>query len=162
MKCVIVNLGSNLGNRRLNLSRAMNRIGRRFGNFDVSHVVESEAWGFDSPHRFANMAMMFFTDEEPQAILAALQTIEREMGGGPHRNPDGSYADRLIDIDIMAIDDMTLDLPAQGEELPALRVPHPHLAERRFFLEPMAELAPAWRHPATGLTPAGMLAALKR
>lgn len=161
MSCVIINIGSNLGNRRLNLSRAVNRIARRFGNFDVSHVVESDAWGYDSPHRFANMAMMIFTDESPQEVLAAFQTIEREMGSDTHRNPDGSYADRLIDIDIMAIDNLQLDLPARDPLHPALTVPHPHLAERTFFLEPMAELAPAWHHPVTGLTPAEMLAALR-
>lgn len=160
MACVIVNIGSNLGNRRLNLSRAMNRIARRFGPYDVSHVVESEPWGYDSPNRYANMAMMFFSDEEPQQVLAALQAIEREMGGPAHRNPDGSYADRLIDIDIMAIDDLAVNLPAGAPGLPALTLPHPHLAERRFFLEPMAELAPAWRHPSTGLTALQMLAAL--
>ncbi len=150
MAIVFVNIGSNLGDRRLNLSRAMRAIGEEFGQFEISHVVESEPWGFDSTHSFLNLGMMFSSDLPPKEILHRLQAIERHISPAPHRNPDGSYADRLIDIDIVAID----ELQTADEEL---TLPHPHLAERRFFLEPLAELAPGWRHPANGLTPHQML-----
>ena len=66
----------------------------------------------------------------------------------------GAYVDRLVDIDIMAIGDLVIDSPA-------LQVPHPHLAERDFFLRPMMQLAPNWCHPITGLTAAEMLQALR-
>ena len=66
----------------------------------------------------------------------------------------GAYVDRLVDIDIMAIGDLVIDTPA-------LQVPHPHLAERDFFLRPMMQLAPNWCHPITGLTAAEMLQALR-
>ena len=150
MSYVLVNIGSNLGDRRLNLSRAMRKIGEEFGDFDISHVVESAPWGFDSTHSFLNLGMSFETDLSPLDLLHKLQEIERSIGGGSHRTPDGGYADREIDIDIIAIDQEIIDLPE-------LQVPHPHMAERLFVLEPMDELAPGWRHPVTGLTPIEMI-----
>ncbi len=150
MSYVLVNIGSNLGDRRLNLSRAMRKIGEEFGDFEVSHVVESAPWGFDSTHSFLNLGMSFETDLSPLDLLHKLQEIERSIGGGSHRTPDGGYADREIDIDIIAIDQEIIDLPE-------LQVPHPHMAERLFVLEPMDELAPGWRHPVTGLTPIEMI-----
>ena len=150
-----INIGSNLGNRSLILSRAIRAIAARYGWFEVSHTVETEPWGFSSPHPFLNVCVTFVTKDEPEAVLDVLQGIERELGGGkPHRNADGSYADRALDIDIVAVDRDVVDTPR-------LRVPHPHLAERLFFLEPFDELAPAWRHPVTGLTPGEMIQQLK-
>lgn len=150
MSYVLVNIGSNLGDRRLNLSRAMRKIGEEFGDFEISHVVESAPWGFDSTHSFLNLGMSFETDLSPLDLLHKLQEVERSIGGGSHRTPDGGYADREIDIDIIAIDQEIIDLPE-------LQVPHPHMAERLFVLEPMDELAPGWRHPVTGLTPIDMI-----
>ena len=128
-----INIGTNLGNRRLNLSRAVAAVEKRFGYFEISKVVESEPWGFDSTNLFLNVAMMFESDDEPLDVLHALQAIEREISPAPHRNVDGSYRDRLIDIDIMAIENMTVDT----EEL---QVPHPHLFDRPFFINPLKEL----------------------
>lgn len=153
MAIVFVNIGSNLGDRRLNLSRAMKAIGEEFGGFEISHVVESKPWGFDSTHSFLNLGMMFSSDLPPKEILHRLQAIERNISPLPHRHSDGSYADRMIDIDIVAIDNLKID----DEEL---CVPHPRLPERRFFLEPLAELAPGWRHPDSGLTPFQMISML--
>lgn len=150
MAFVLINIGSNLGDRRLNLSRAMRAVGKEFGPFEISHVVESDPWGFDSTNSFLNLGMMFRSDLAPEEILRRLQTIERSISPASHRQPDGTYADRVIDIDIVAIDDEMID-----SEI--LKVPHPHLEERPFFLEPLAELAPSWQHPATGLTPYEML-----
>lgn len=153
MATAIINIGTNLGQRRMNLSRAMAAINRTFGDFEMSHVVESEPWGFDSGNKFLNVCLMFATDLEPEELLDELQRIERELSPAPHRNPDGSYADRLIDIDLIAVDDMVIDTPR-------LTLPHPHLAERRFFLVPLDEIAPGWRHPVSGLDAAAMLAIL--
>ena len=153
MPNIFINIGSNLGDRRLNLSRAMSAIGREFGPFELSHTIESEPWGFDSPNRFLNVGMAFASDLAPEEILSRLQAIEKRLSPGNHRNPDGTYADRYVDIDIVAIDRLQIDTPT-------LRIPHPRLPERRFYLAPLAELAPAWTHPASGLTPAQMLALL--
>lgn len=153
MAVYIVNLGSNLGNRRLNLSRGMAAIGREFGPIEMSHAIVSAPWGFESKGKFLNVCIMFHSDEAPEEVLTRLQEIEHRISPDPHRNPDGSYADRMLDIDIVAIDDLVIDTDR-------LKVPHPHLAERRFFIEPLAEIAPGWTHPVTGETADEMLAKL--
>lgn len=153
MSNVFINIGSNLGDRRLNLSRAMSAVEREFGPFELSHTVESAPWGFDSPNSFLNVGMAFSSELMPEEILARLQAIEKRLSPANHRKADGSYADRYVDIDIVAIDREIIDTVS-------LKVPHPRLPQRRFFLEPMAELAPGWTHPVSGLTPAEMLATL--
>ena len=155
MHTVFINIGSNMGQRRLVLSRAMRAVGEAFGAYEISHVVESEPWGFESDRKFLNLGMMFGSDLEPRQILERLQEIERSISSVPHRNADGTYADRELDIDIVAIDELTIDEPE-------LTLPHPRLAERDFFLVPMEELAPSWRHPITGLTPSEMLENLEK
>lgn len=151
MSNVFLNIGSNLGDRRKNLSKAVSAIEKEFGYFELSHAVDSRPWGFESENDFLNIGMMIISDLQPVEILHKLQEIERELGSESHRNPDGSYADRLIDIDIIAIDDMVFDTPE-------LQVPHPRMSERRFVLEPLAELAPFWRHPLLHKTPGQLLA----
>lgn len=129
-----INIGSNLGNRRLNLSRAISAIEKRYGYFETSKVVESEPWGFDSSNMFLNIAMMFDTEETPVEVLHTLQQIEKEISGEPHRNSDGGYVDRVIDIDIMALENGET---FHNEEL---TIPHPHLFDRPFFINPLKEL----------------------
>ena len=147
---VFLNLGSNLGDRRRNLSRAIAAIEKEFGYFELSHTIKSEPWGYDSDNSFLNVGMMVISDLSPVEILHKLQDIEKSISPESHRNPDGSYADRVIDIDIIAIDDMV-------EDSPELTLPHPGMEHRRFVLEPMAELAPFWVHPVLKKTPGEML-----
>lgn len=135
-----INIGTNLGNRRLNLSRAVAAVERRFGYFEISKVVESEPWGFDSTNMFLNVAMMFESDEEPIEVLHELQKIEKGISPESHRNADGSYKDRLIDIDIMAIENPEMNPSEVKVDLPELKVPHPHLFDRPFFINPLKEL----------------------
>ncbi|MCH5214237.1 MAG: 2-amino-4-hydroxy-6-hydroxymethyldihydropteridine diphosphokinase [Muribaculaceae bacterium] len=151
---VFLNIGSNLGNRRMHLSRAIAAIEKEFGFFELSHTVESAPWGYSSANDYLNVGMMVVSDLAPEEILGRLQKIEGELNAEPHRNADGTYRDREVDIDIIAIDEIEYNTPQ-------LQLPHPRMAERRFVLEPMAELAPFWRHPASGLTPAEMLATLE-
>lgn len=148
-----LNIGSNLGNRILNISRAVRAIEAEFGYFELSKKVESEPWGFDSTNYFVNVAMMVISDIEPEEMLKRLKAIESRLCPEPHRNARGGYADRTVDIDIVAADSEV----CCSEHL---TLPHPGLPERRFFLEPMAELAPGWRHPQSGLTCGEMLAGL--
>lgn len=147
---VIANIGSNLGDRRLNLSRAMRAINKEFGDFELSNVVETEPWGYDSDNKFLNIGIMFHSELQPQQVLEKLKEIETAISAMPHRDASGGYADRLIDIDIVAIDDIVVDTPE-------LKVPHPHLAQRKFFLVPLEEQAPGWRHPLTHKTATEML-----
>lgn len=148
-----INIGTNLGNRKLNVSKALQRIMGRFGWFEMSRVVETEPWGYASTNPYMNVGLRLVSDKTPVEVLAELQEVEKEICPQPHRDSEGNYMDRVIDIDIMAIDELKIDTPE-------LKVPHPHMAEREFFLKPMVELAPMWRHPDTGLTPGEMLTAL--
>lgn len=148
-----LNIGSNTGDRRDNLYRAVVALAAGAGGCAVSPIVESEPWGFESEHRFLNLGVSLDSDLSPQAMLERIHEIERRLGSGAHRDSRGGYIDRLVDIDIVAVDDQVI-------ESPVLQVPHAHLAERDFFLRPMMQLAPDWRHPVTGLTAGEMLSRL--
>ena len=139
-----------MGDRRDNIYRAVVALAAGTGGAVTSHVVESEPWGFDSDNRFMNIGLWLASDLEPQEMLDHIHDIERRLGSASHRDAEGNYIDRLVDIDIMAIDEMVIDTPT-------LQVPHPHMAKRDFFLRPMMELAPNWQHPVTGLTASQML-----
>jgi len=143
-----------MGDRRDNLYRAVVAIAAGTSGCAVSSIVESQPWGFESNNRFLNLAVWLNSELSPQSMLHHLQAIERRLGSAAHRDAQGNYIDRLVDIDIMAIDQMVIHSPT-------LQVPHPHLAERDFFLGPMMQLAPDWHHPVTGLTPAQMLEQLR-
>ena len=145
-----LNIGSNIGNRRDNLYRAVVALAAGTGGCAVSSIIESEPWGFESDNRFMNLGISLESDIEPHEMLDRIHDIERRLGSASHRDADGGYIDRLVDIDIVAIDDLVIDTPT-------LQVPHPHLPERDFFLKPMTQLAPDWRHPVTGLTANQML-----
>ena len=150
-----LNIGSNMGDRRDNLYRAVVAIAAGTSGCAVSSIVESEPWGFESKSRFMNLGVRLDSTLSPHEMLDRIHAIEHRLGSASHRDADGGYIDRLVDIDIVAIDDLVIDTPA-------LQVPHRHLAEREFFLRPMMELAPAWRHPVTGLTARQMLDELER
>ena len=139
-----------MGDRRDNLYRAVVALVAGTGGCAVSSVVESEPWGFESENRFMNLGVMLESDMAPQDMLDRIHDIEHRLGSTSHRDVQGNYIDRLVDIDIVAIDDLVIDTPT-------LQVPHPHLPARDFFLKPMIQLAPDWRHPVTGLTPSQML-----
>lgn len=140
MAVVYANIGSNLGDKQAMIRRALTRIGEIFGYYCISEFVESEPWGFDSTNSFINIGVAFKSDSPPEEILHSLQSIERELSNVAHRDNDGNYKDREIDIDIMAID-------AIRYESPALILPHPHLKDRDFFMITLKDLCPTWRHP---------------
>lgn len=145
-----LNIGSNIGNRRENLYRAVAFLAAGTSGAALSSIVESEPWGFESENSFLNLGVKLSSNLDPMEMLDRIHDIERRLGSAAHRDADGGYIDRLVDIDIVAIDDLVIDTPA-------LQVPHAHLPERDFFLKPMMHLAPDWRHPVTGLTASQML-----
>ena len=138
-----LNIGTNLGDRIANLRRAIVALSAGTGGCGVSSVVTSEPWGFDSPHRFVNVGVMLRSALEPLDMLQWLHDIERRLGSAAHRDAQGGYVDRLVDIDIMAIDNLVIDTPE-------LTVPHRHLMDRDFFYLLMRQLNPDWTHPLTG------------
>lgn len=149
-----LNIGSNLGNRKLNISRALRELEKRYGYFETSSIMDSTPWGYESQNEFSNIAVMIISPKPPREVLKDIKEIEDIINKSAHRTPDGAYADRELDIDIMAADDIMIDEPD-------LTVPHKHLSQRDFFLKPMAELAPTWRNPVNGLTCDEMLAFLE-
>ena len=137
-----INIGSNLGDSRSVLERAVTEIALRWpqGRLRRSSVVESEPWGFAGSRRFLNIGVEIQVEEPPLQLLRALQEIERGICAAPHRDPAGGYIDRVVDIDLIYYDDLVIDTPE-------LQLPHPRLHLRPFVLIPLKELSPAWRHP---------------
>lgn len=150
-----LNIGSNLGDRQAVIKQAIGRLAALGSVEAVSSSIETPAWGFVSQHEFLNVGLVLESHSEPLALLHAIHSIERGLGSSSHRTPEGGYADRLVDIDVVAIDVLTLSTSE-------LTVPHPHLPEREFYLAPMAQIAPHWQHPTLHLTAAQMLSALRR
>ena len=151
-----INIGTNLGDLGANVARAVAEIRARLGvAVRESAPVYSEAWGYESEHGYMNVGAAFDTEECPVAVLRELRGIEVAMGSASHRNADGSYADRIVDIDVIAIDELEIDTPE-------LTVPHPRMEQRDFVLAPLAELAPEWRHPVIGVTARELLERLSR
>lgn len=152
MAIAYLNIGSNIGDREAHLERAVAAVQQLLGAATCrrSSVVESEAWGFESDNRFLNIGLAVSTELEPEVILKLLQRAEAVCGASAHRDALGGYMDRNVDIDFIALDDVVWNSEV-------LTLPHPLMQARRFVLEPMAELAPEWRHPLSGLTVAQML-----
>ena len=116
-----LNIGTNLGDRTANLRRAIAALSAGTGGCSVSRVVESEPWGFDSQNAFLNVGVAIDTTMQPIEVLDWLHDIEHRLGSASHRDADGNYVDRLVDIDIMAIDQW------DGKQWQALTVDHPRL-----------------------------------
>lgn len=135
MAQLYLSIGTNLGNRRSNLDTALDLIAREVGIIKArSSVIETEPWGFDSPNSFLNMAILVQTDLKPLEVLDRTQRIEKDMGRTSKTGADG-YHDRIIDIDILLYDDLTMDTPR-------LTIPHPRMHQRRFVMEPLAQITP--------------------
>lgn len=146
-----LNLGSNLGDRADILASAVSAIRDSWpqATLRISDPIETPAWGYESPHPFLNIGLALDFPVEPaglpewlDGVYTHLEHITARLGGGPHRNPDGTYRDRALDIDIIALDERILTTPR-------LELPHPRAHLRDFVMIPMLQLAPAWRNPRT-------------
>jgi 2-amino-4-hydroxy-6-hydroxymethyldihydropteridine diphosphokinase len=142
LKTVYLALGSNLGDREAHLRTALERldaaevrIARR------SSVYETEPRDFLAQPWFLNMVVEGQTELFPMQLLSRIQTIELELGR-QRRTPKGP---RTIDIDILLYGNAVIHTSK-------LEVPHPRMAQRRFVLEPLAEIAPDFRIPLDGRT----------
>lgn len=142
---VYVSLGTNLGDKDNNLRTAVRLMQERIGKvISLSSFYETAPWGFQSEHSFLNAAACIETRLSPEQLLLVTQQIERELGR-TQKSSGNVYKDRLIDIDLLMYDNLQIDSDQ-------LVLPHPLMTERRFVLEPLAEIAPETIHPVTGKT----------
>ncbi|MFM1875553.1 MAG: 2-amino-4-hydroxy-6-hydroxymethyldihydropteridine diphosphokinase [Bacteroidota bacterium] len=130
--------GSDLGNRKENLKQAASLIEQRIGKvLQKSTVHETEPWGFASRTKFLNQAILIETSLDSHAVLEEILGIEGQLGRIRHTE---QWVSRLIDIDILCADQLTV-------ESKPLHIPHKHLHDREFALRPLCELVPHWKHP---------------
>lgn len=154
MACVYLGLGTNLGDKEQNLHKAINSITKRIGSLaSLSAFYETAPWGFESRNSFLNAVACIETELSPQELLKETQQIEREVGR-TQKSVNHAYADRLIDIDLLLYSDWQIN---EKE----LIIPHPLMTERRFVMEPLAEIAPDLQHPTLKKTMQELLLQLK-
>ena len=140
MAAVFLGLGSNLGDCRENLNKAIELLSQSTCKvIAVSAFRVTEPSGFYSKHDFLNAAIEIETSLSPDELLNQTQHIEREMGR-TEKSVNGNYHDRIIDIDILLYNDSVIDMPT-------LKIPHPLMHKRLFVMEPLAEIAPNFVHP---------------
>lgn len=129
--------GSNLGESASQLRLANQYISQKCGKIITqSAVYQTAPWGIQDQPFFLNQAIKLSTDLEPEALMQELLHIETLMG----RVRTIKYGPRVIDLDMLFFNDLIINKPI-------LQLPHPAMAERRFVLVPMAEIAPTQVHP---------------
>jgi 2-amino-4-hydroxy-6-hydroxymethyldihydropteridine diphosphokinase len=151
MKTAYLSLGSNVGDRDRLLARTLERLASDdIRVVRISSVYETEPRDVPDQPWFLNQVVEIETSLFPKQLLARLQKIEIGMG----RVRMEARGPRTVDIDILFYGDAIVSTPG-------LEIPHPRVADRRFVLEPLAELVPEFRHPRTRQTVREMLAAVR-
>jgi 2-amino-4-hydroxy-6-hydroxymethyldihydropteridine diphosphokinase len=140
------NLDSTFGSREQNLREAIRRLASLGHVRAVSTFYDTAPVGYTDQPRFVNAALLLETGLKPLDLMRGLLNIERAMGR-ERLIPKGP---RVIDLDLLLYDDLVMNTDE-------LTLPHPAIAERRFVLEPLAEIAPQMKHPVNGLTVSEML-----
>ena len=149
MKRVYLSLGSNLGNRQANIGTALKRLSENGVKVQrLSSWYRTDPIGYTAQPWFVNCAAEVLTDLMPLQLVRRCQAIQREMG----RRPGPRNGPRLIDIDILLYENVVM-------RSPEVTIPHPRMAERRFVLVPLAEIAAEAEHPVTRETVREMLGA---
>ncbi len=130
---VYLGLGSNLGDKQKNILKAIDKINLLIGDVvRQSAFYVSEPWGFVSHNHFVNACVCCMTTMTPREVLRVTQQIERDLGR-TRKSHDGRYHDRIIDIDILLYDQLTVDEPD-------LVIPHPLMEQRDFVMIPLRSI----------------------
>lgn len=141
-------LGSNLGKKRETLEKASELLEQQIGPVvSKSSIYCTEAWGMDNVPLFLNQVLMVNSGLKPITVLRTILKIEMSLG----RKRAIGYRNRSLDVDILYFGD-------QMVKHPDLTIPHPRIAERRFVLEPLVEIAPNFVHPVLSKTNSQLLA----
>jgi 2-amino-4-hydroxy-6-hydroxymethyldihydropteridine diphosphokinase len=138
---VAIALGSNVGDRAAHLEYAVRRLASILSGVRVSSFFETEPVGVEPQASVLNAVVVGSTDLPPRELLDFLLEVERERG----RSRPRPGAPRTLDLDLVLFGDRVIDQPG-------LRVPHPRYRERRFVLEPLAQVAPEMVDPESGQT----------
>ena len=132
-------LGGNLGERFTLIEKAKNLLREKLGSIiKASSFYETEPWGFEADKNFLNQVILVETGHSAEKVLDICLSIETELG---RERKSDSYSSRTMDIDILFFNDEVI-------KSKDLTVPHPKLHQRRFTLEPLAEIASGYFHPA--------------
>jgi 2-amino-4-hydroxy-6-hydroxymethyldihydropteridine diphosphokinase len=147
MNKVYLLIGGNIGDRMANLNLAIEAIEKEIGPIQKrSSIYETAAWGNTQQPDFLNQALLVNTQWDALHLMNCLLNIEKKMG----RERAVPMGPRTIDLDIIYFNEAALTYPT-------LTIPHPRLAERKFVLLPLVEIAPDYIHPIFNKTNAGLL-----
>jgi 2-amino-4-hydroxy-6-hydroxymethyldihydropteridine diphosphokinase len=134
---IYLSIGSNLGKREDNLKAAITLLAQKCGKIEMlSSVYQTRAWGKTDQPDFLNQVIEIKSMLDPFDLLNAIMEIEKQLG----RHRSEKWGARIIDIDILYVGATIL-------QSATLLVPHPGIAQRRFVLEPLCEIAPDFLHP---------------
>ena len=145
---VLISLGSNLGDRALNIEKAITLIQDQLGDvIAISKLYETASWGYDD-YAYLNNAICLITKWLPLDLMNALLEIELKLGR--KRSDSKNYQARTIDLDILLIEGVVIHHPK-------LDVPHPRMNLRRFVLQPLTDIVPDWVHEVEGVSVSDLL-----
>ncbi len=135
---IFLSLGSNVGNRQSNLSNCIGRLSEISGLsiVNLSSIYETEPVGFENQDMFLNIVLEITYKGTPVELLKSVKNIENKMG----RKTSLQWGPRIIDVDILYFNDIVI-------ESATITIPHPEIQNRRFVLEPLAEIAPDFQCP---------------
>jgi 2-amino-4-hydroxy-6-hydroxymethyldihydropteridine diphosphokinase len=158
---ILIGLGSNVtgpwGTPGGTLARAMGELDRLPVRLErASSIISTEPWGKADQPVYANAVARVRTSMQPLALLAHLRALERRAG----RERRERWGARTLDLDILDYNGVVLNDHAGQSTDAELVLPHPSMHERAFVLEPIAEIAPRWRHPVLRKTARQLLAGL--